>query len=254
MCGFPLAHLDKYLKIIVHQNHRFVAMCEEFKRLDGTFERRVVRIVTPGTLIDESFLNHYENNYLASISSDADTTQVGLAWTDISTGELFSQPTTIENLRDDLARISPKEVVLPASVRNNPTHPFLLAVGEDNSISISYAEASGSTPTLTLDTENTPNDPQEIHAPPTYTPEEMSALRLLNKFLRDHLLEFMPQLPAPVRQNADLRMQIDIHTINGLEIKERMREGGSSGSLLSTIRRTVTSGGTRLLARWLCTC
>src|SRR5262245_41534938 len=98
MCGFPLMHLDKYLKILVQQNKRFVSMCEEFPRPSPEtkgFDRRVVRIITPGTLIDEPFLNQYENNYLLAISpstlsSAAEPGQenlTGLAWIDISTGE-----------------------------------------------------------------------------------------------------------------------------------------------------------------------
>ena len=66
MCGFPIMHLDKYLKILVQQYKKPVALCEEFRKLaEGasavskpTFERRVVRILTPGTLIDESFPIH----------------------------------------------------------------------------------------------------------------------------------------------------------------------------------------------------
>lgn len=100
MCGFPLVHLQKHLNTLVQQNNRFVALCEEFARPvpPGTrplFDRRVVRIVTPGTLIDEPFLNHYENNYLLAISSDASHSleehdDVGLAWIDVSTGEFFT--------------------------------------------------------------------------------------------------------------------------------------------------------------------
>lgn len=255
MCGFPLSHLDRYLKALVHQNQRFVAMCEEFKRLDGTFERRVVRIVTPGTLIDESFLNHHENNYLVSISmgEEAGTSEVGLAWTDVSTGEVFSQPTSIENLRDDLMRIGPREVILDSSLKDSRNHPFFAALGEDGDRSITYVNRDvHPTPTIIDNALDTVEDPQDISAPPIYTPVETSAFQLLSTFLRTHLLELMPHLPAPTRQSVDLRMQIDSHTIRALEIKEGMREGGATGSLLSTVKRTLTSGGTRLLARWLC--
>ena len=105
MCGFPLMHVNKYLKILVQDNNRFVAMCEEFMKSrilgpKGGFDRRVTRIVTPGTLIDEPFLNQYENNYLLSVhfpptvSNDGDVevdTPVGLAWIDVSTGEFFAK-------------------------------------------------------------------------------------------------------------------------------------------------------------------
>lgn len=98
MCGFPIMHLDKYLKVLVLQHKRFVAMCEEFPHHQPgqkpAFERRVVRVITPGTLVDEPFLNHYENNYLLAIASAPnisddvdDSHSFGLAWTDVSTGD-----------------------------------------------------------------------------------------------------------------------------------------------------------------------
>ncbi len=245
MCGFPLAHLDRHLKVLVAHSKRFVALCEEFKVSDG-FERRVVRIVTPGTLIDESFLNHYENNYLVAISMRG-SDSIGLAWIDVSTGEFFSQSSTIGELRDDLARISPQEVVLERSLKSDKEHPLHRTLGDDFASTTSYAsvECPYGRPTLI---DGTP----AFTAGALYGPDEMAAIRLLTSFLQSHLLEIMPALPAPVHQSVETRMQIDSHTIAALEIKRVMHEGGVKGSLLSTVKRTVTSGGTRLLSRWLC--
>jgi DNA mismatch repair ATPase MutS len=255
MCGFPLMHLDRHSKTLVQQHKRFVAMCEEFKRSDGTFDRRVVRVVTPGTLIDESFLNHYENNYLAAVSSASDTilspgSPVGLAWIDVSTGDFFSQDSTIDSLRDDLARIGPREVVLDTSVKLLKDHPFRTALGEEVT-SISYtspdSEDAVSPPPAAV------SDDIRLSSRPVFSSNETAAIRLLTSFLHAHLLESMPQLTAPSPEIRDARMHIDSHTIKALEIKEGMREGGVTGSLLSVIKRTVTSSGTRLLARRLCT-
>ena len=137
MCGFPLMHLNKHLKVLVQDNNRFVAMCEEFmkSRVLGPkagFDRRVTRVVTPGTLIDEPFLNQYENNYLLSVyappttGSDGDTgldNPVGLAWIDVSTGEFFTKSITTPLLRDELVRIRPKEVVIEEKTFRDPSHP-----------------------------------------------------------------------------------------------------------------------------------
>ncbi|KAF8338139.1 muts domain V-domain-containing protein [Cantharellus anzutake] len=236
MCGFPLVHLDRHLKVLVSQSKRFVALCEEFKVPDG-FERRVVRIVTPGTLIDESFLNHYENNYLVAIST-GDSEAAGLAWIDVSTGEFFSQSSTIGELQNDLARISPQ--------RTNKNHPLHHILGDDFSSITSYTS---------FDNEVIPSPTDGVPASTTsisYGQDELAAVRLLTSFLRTHLLETMPNLPAPVHQTFETKMQIDSHTIAALEIKRVIRDGGVKGSLLSTIKRTVTRSGTRLLSRWLC--
>ncbi|KAF9015364.1 muts domain V-domain-containing protein [Cyathus striatus] len=218
MCGFPLMHLDKYLKILVQQNQRFVAMCEEFPRYSSgghkEFERRVVRIITPGTLIDEPFLNPYENNYLLAINaSQEENSTVGLAWIDVSTGEFFSKTCNNESIQDELTRIGAREVIVSQDIKLNSSHPLSLALAEEGSF---------------------------------------QAVAMLTRFLRIHLMEHMRDLSSPIREGDDGRMQIDSHTIRALEIRETVYEGGTKGSLMSVLKRTKTASGTRLLSRWLC--
>ncbi|OBZ78757.1 MutS 1 [Grifola frondosa] len=88
--------------------------------------------------------------------------------------------------------------------------------------------------------------------PDPLTDAEVGAVKLLTAFLHTNLMEHMPRLSPPNRETVDGRMQIDSHTIKALEIREGMREGGTTGSLFSVVKRTLTSSGTRLLARWLC--
>ena len=238
MCGFPLVHLERHLKVLVQTHHRRVALCEEFKRLDGTFDRHVTRIVTPGTLIDEAFLNPYENNYMLAISNpEEEGAPVGLAWMDVSTGEFFSQSCTLSALRDELARIAPKEIVLYNSLENQPNHPIRLAISEETTAFTSFISSPASS---TVRDEST-----------NLTSTEKSAISLLTSYLKSNLLEHMPVLSKPLRLGKESRMQLDSHTIKSLEIRESMREGGATGTLLSVINRTVTSSGTRLLTRWL---
>ncbi|OAX44824.1 hypothetical protein K503DRAFT_677712 [Rhizopogon vinicolor AM-OR11-026] len=268
MCGFPLMHLDKYLKVLVEQNKRFVAMCEEFPRYSAhgqkpEFDRRVVRVITPGTLIDEPFINQYENNYLLSISADGPTEDmdgtfsVGLAWIDVSTGEFFAKTSSREALKDDLARICPREVVLDVKLQDEFLHPIRQLL-VDEGYFVSYATPSQETPVKdSLVTTVTPDDPIKpeedlASTPSAYSPEETSAIKILTTFLHANLLEHMPRLSMPSREGNVERMQIDSHTIKALEIKESTREGGTTGSLLSVVKRTATRSGTRLLARWLC--
>jgi len=265
MCGFPLMHLDKYLKVLVQHNKRFVAMCEEFPRYSAhgqkpEFDRRVVRVITPGTLIDEPFINQYENNYLLSISADGaaeemdETSFAGLAWIDVSTGEFFAKTTSQEALKDDLARICPREVVLDVKLQDNSSHPIRQLLADEGCF-VSYTTPSQET--LVKDSAVTPDDAVKLDGdlasvPSAYTPEETSAIKILTNFLHANLLEHMPRLSMPSREGNVERMQIDSHTIKALEIREGTREGGTTGSLLSVVKRTATRSGTRLLARWLC--
>lgn len=246
-------------------------MCEEFPRAstfgakDG-FDRRVVRVITPGTLIDEPFLNQYENNYLLSINPSeqplrtggaaeqcAENT-VGLAWIDVSTGDFFAKSSTYQNLRDDLARISPREIVLDKELELDAAHPIRQALAEERNF-VSYITPTETTiPSSCQEcTDDLTDEHEATSIPlPTFTSQETSAIKLLTTFLHANLLEHMPRLSLPRREANEGRMQIDSHTIKALEIREGIREGGTSGSLLSVVKRTVTSSGTRLLGRWLC--
>lgn len=269
MCGFPLTHLDKSLNILVKQNKRFVAMCEEFARFvpgmqKPEFDRRVARVITPGTLIDEPFLNQYENNYLLAVSSlEAPESvktdlprRVGLAWIDVSTGEFFVKSSTHEGLRDELARIGPKEIVLDKVLESNPMHPIRLVLVEESNFFSFIAPSGDGVPDhsdiSSTDDVTTPAEDSSVPLIASFASHEASAINLLTTFLHSNLLEHMPTLSSPNREDTGGRMQIDAHTIRALEIRDGAAEGTTKGSLLSVIKRTVTSSGTRLLARWLC--
>lgn len=261
MCGFPLMHLDKYLKVLVQQNKRFVALCEEFPRYSEhgvkEFERRVVRVVTPGTLIDEPFLNPYENNYLLAVSTTDDATPqgpIGLAWMDVSTGEFFSAHSTCEHFSDELARINPKEVVLDEKLRSVSEHPILSALNEEDTC-VSYIKPSPVTNTVcrpTLEAIDLTRSLLQVMSETVLTTCEVTSIDILHTFLQANLLDYMPFTLSPKHETDRNRMQMDSHTIRALEIRESTNEGGTKGSLLSSIKRTTTSSGTRLLARWLC--
>lgn len=287
MCGFPLAHLDRYLKVLV-QGHKYsVALCEEFPRLwiDGQpagFERRVTRIVTPGTLLDESFLDQHENNYLLAISSPmtlpsdpaSEHESVGIAWIDISTGEFFSKVVLQYALRDILVRLSPREVVLDHMFELLPHHPVRQMLLEEG-LFISYFHPTSEESVVLVSELATNSDDiisvkddapyEQVEIPEKQDDErqslqisspESSAIALLTSFLSSHLMEHMPALGTPRREGSDTstgisRMTLNASTLTALEIKSRS-SGSTEGSLVSAVRRTVTAGGTRLLSRWLC--
>lgn len=278
MAGFPIIHLNKHLATLVHREKQVVAMCEEIEaptkenRLKLSL-RRVTRVITPGTLLDESFITPYENNFLLAVSTtefaSTDTASsyeiefpIGLAWIDVSTGELFSKATNFAELRDELARIAPKEVILPAQLTSRADHPVVMALQEENMHICRHTfganQLLNGSDDIVPDFLVTSPPTSDLVSKPTNTHriamshQETLATSLLTVYLKAHLREHMPSLDAPSQETRGSRMQIDNSTIKALEIREGIREGGSKGSLMSVIKRTKTAGGARLLTRWLC--
>lgn len=145
--------------------NRYVAIAEEFPndasgkvKAGGLMhDRKVSRIVTPGTLIDENFMDPFTNNYVLAIyieellkdslfhvadSSDhSNASKVGLAWLDLSTGHFFTQLTNLKALPSFLARIGPREIVLDESLQGSKLHGILAVLAEDQHL-ITYIRQS----------------------------------------------------------------------------------------------------------------
>src|SRR4051812_14767876 len=119
MCGIPYHALDGYLGKLVKKGFR-VAICEQVedpKKAKGLVKREVVRVVSPGTLTDATYLEAREPAFLMSIVAGADST-IGVALIDLSTGEFttaeYSGADGLQALADEIAVLRPREVVLPA--------------------------------------------------------------------------------------------------------------------------------------------
>jgi DNA mismatch repair ATPase MutS len=157
---------------------------------------------------------------------------------DTSTGELFTQASTLAKraLQEDVARISPSEVVLPHSMseEKNQSHPLLRALRElDNPPAISYPHQPVIKPDSSLEKEGRSASP--------------SAIPLLSSYINETLLEQRPDLTHPLRVSANNNMRVDRVSLRALEVLHN-NDGGVSGTLLSVMDRTVTSAGRRLLS------
>ena len=142
MAGFPFFQLERFLKVLVMDLGKYVAIAEEFPWREGEagrlkggglmHDRRVARVVTPGTLIDESFLEGGSDNFVLGIYADIASIEgelkgfgsghghagLGLAWLDLSTGSFYTQATTLDGLNSALSRIAPREIVLPGALES----------------------------------------------------------------------------------------------------------------------------------------
>lgn len=260
-----------------------VAISEEFANTASgkvksgglLFNRKITRIVTPGTLIDEKFINPYENNYLLAISaSNQDVSglvqevpaerkegaagqgglshDVGLAWLDLSTGDFYTQATTGSLLPSAIARIGAREIVLD-SATDEAFEPRLLGLPDQQRYLVTRhnMKRSVSSP-MSLWTPMLENPvPPEMEK--TFTGLEIAAGNILLEYVREKLQGSGIKLQPPVRRQDSQSMSIDKNSLRGLEILETAKDGipGGKGSLLHAVRRTVSKGGTRMLKDWI---
>lgn len=255
--------------------NRYVAIAEEFRKdpsgkvkAGGLMnDRKVTRIITPGTLIDENFMDPFTNNYVLAIhvedaskepqhDSETENEQhvpfqqsdmpIGLAWLDLSTGHFFTQSTTLSALPSFLARVAPREIVLDEDLQASKDHGIFTVLAEDRHL-VTYSTPSEKktikdwTPML--------ESPIPTRVATEFTLEEEAAGSTLLQYVEERLQGLNMKLQPPTRQ-LDM-MAIDKNTMRALEIKKTMRDDMYTGSLLQVIRRTVTKGGARLLDNWL---
>ncbi|KAL6704770.1 MutS protein 1 [Coniothyrium glycines] len=282
MAGFPAYQLDRYLKILVQDLNKHVAISDEFvndspsrARGEPQYTRRVSRIVTPGTLIDEHFMDPWQNNYLLSIhidpklleknkavnqspgSSDVSSvlnlprTEVGLAWIDLSSGDFFTQSTDIASLPSVITRINPREIVLD-SIFQDHHHSRMVSILQEDGHIITFQDPAQQ-PLTIKDWLPMLEDVVEEFDVAQFTAIEVAAGGSLLHYVNTQLLGSRSRLQAPVRHQAEEHMSIDKNTLRALEIRSTIRDGTFEGSLLHSLKRTVTKSGTRLLSQRIST-
>ncbi|KAK5559420.1 MutS protein 1 [Exophiala xenobiotica] len=268
MAGFPFFQLDRFLKTLVHDLHKYVAICEEFlipvsgKVKSGGLkhDRRVTRVVTPGTLIDEKFLDPYENNFLLSVHpepalyADGDGNEVqgtdgeqnvGLAWLDLSTGDFFTQTVARSSLSSALTRISPQEIILPYGVADDVENEIQQIVGHDHRL-LTLHESETRFSSMNAWNDMLVSAVRE-DADTIFKHGEKQAGNLLLDYVRLRLQGLQLRLQPPRHIELHEILSIDRNSLRGLEILETARDGLGRGSLFHAVKRTVTKSGSRLL-------
>ena len=250
MCGVPVHSAEGYLLTLIRKGFR-VAVCEQMedpaeakkRGSKSVVHRAVVRLVTPGTLTEESLLEARRHNYLAAFAQVRG--DCALAWVDISTGAFHVMPLTAARLGPELARFAPREVVIADS--------------DESVLSETVAESGASlTPLGRSAFDSTGGEKRlcalfgvtTLEAFGQFTRPEVAAMGAIVEWLEITQKGNLPLLRTPVREQHERTMQIDAATRRNLELTQALG-GGRAGSLLATIDRTVTAGGGRLLERRL---
>lgn len=248
MCGVPFHAAEGYLLTLIRKGFR-VAVCEQLESpaeakkrgSKSVVKRGVVRLVTPGTLTEESLLNARQNNFLAALAEIRD--EAAVAWVDISTGELHALPTLTNRFAPELARLAPSEVV----VSDSRYTEFVDLVTESGA-SVTPLSASS------FDSQSSERrllklwQVQSMDSFGAFSRAEISAIGALVDYLELTQKGKLPLLRPPKRETTAGTVHIDAATRRNLELT-RSLSGGREGSLLHAIDRTVTAAGGRLIER-----
>jgi len=245
MAGIPYHAVENYLSRLIEKGYH-VAICEQVgdQPAKGLFPREVVRVVTPGTLIEPGLIKSNENNFLAAIT--VEDSSFSVAFADISTGEFavteIESLDPFSDLRSELVRLNPVEILVPESLKINGlfsghlTHlpDWRFETGRCREILLRKMEVS------TLDgygLESLPLAIQTAGAVVQYLEQtQPTAISMLKSIYTYNTSEFM-MLDASTRRN--------------LELTETIRRGEKEGSLLSILDQTITPMGQRCMRNWV---
>ncbi|MEM8632912.1 MAG: DNA mismatch repair protein MutS [Pseudomonadota bacterium] len=252
MCGVPVHAAEGYLLTLIRKGFR-VAVCEQTedpaeakKRGSKSVVRReVVRLVTPGTLTEDSLLDARRNNYLAAFAQVRDG--AALAWVDISTGSFSVASCPRVRLTPELARLSPSELLI-----SEGTEADFAELETEFDLSLTPLARQAFDSTGARDRLTALFGVGTLEGFGQFTRAEMGAMGALVQYLEVTQKGTLPRLKTPRREDSDAAVQIDAATRRNLELTSAL-SGGRSGSLLAALDETVTSGGARLLQRRLTT-
>jgi DNA mismatch repair protein MutS len=258
MCGVPVERADDYLHRLIALGHR-VAVCEQLedpaearKRGNKSVVRRdVVRLVTPGTLTEDTLLDAKRNNYLLAVararpSSAGEDARFALGWIDISTGEFRITECDRLSLPAEIARLEPSEIIVSdALFADADLVPYWRTLPAVTPLTRDVFDSASAERRLTSFFAVATSE-----AFGTLSRLELTAAAACVTYVERTQIGKRPPLSPPLRESAGATMAIDQATRGNLELM-RTLSGERRGSRLESIDRTVTSAGSRLLAQRL---
>lgn len=253
LAGVPYHAVDSYIARLIHKGYK-VAICEQMEEpsAKGIVDRDVVRVITAGTLLEDSLLDAKENNFLAAVYIEE--SRLGLAFVDISTAEFYcmqiDDTDPLSRLLMEFSRFNPTECLIPQYLLTNQDlitalkQNFEITLSPYDDFYFSYERANQTLldhfQVLSLSAfgcENSPLAIQTAGAVLSYLQETQRAPVQNIKQLKTYYLNDY--------------MYLDAATIRNLELIRNLRDGTTKGTLLHILSNTNTSMGRRLLQNWL---
>lgn len=254
MAGVPHHAAEVYASRLIEKGYK-VAICEQLsdpKTTKGIVERGVVRVLTPGTIVESNLLEEKKNNYIMSICKSG--LYFGISVCDISTGEFYSSEIKDENnftlLLDEIARFSPSEIIANSMMfecqeeMDKIRERFQIYMGRFSDKFFTDEEGN-----LQLEYNIIENKKEVANLK-----ERKLALKSINallEYLNETQMTSLEHINTITMYNLSKYMSLDINARRNLEITEKMRDKTKKGTLLWVLDKTSTSMGGRLLRRWL---
>ncbi|MDR2667127.1 MAG: DNA mismatch repair protein MutS [Holosporales bacterium] len=254
MCGIPWHASEMYLMKLVKNGHK-IAICEQLETPDeakkragnkATVAREVTRIVTQGTLIEQSMLGEKNNNFLLSISGEYNG-KVAVAYADISTGKFLLEEIEIDELLTTITKVSPSEIICPDNLLSKKE--ILSSFGKYKSI-IKALPSSKFMHDSATERLAKFYDVRFIDAFGVLPKTAIEAAAAIIEYVADAYKSDRLHLQFPKFVNHLDYVYLDSFTRKSLELTVT-QSGEKNGSLLSNIDRTLTPQGARMLFRWL---
>ena len=254
MAGVPHHAAENYAARLIEKGYK-VAICEQLqdpKETKGIVERGVVRILTPGTIVESNLLEEKKNNYIMSICKSG--LYFGISVCDISTGEFYTCEIKDDNnfalLLDEIARFTPSEIIANSMMfecqeeMDKIRERFQIYMSRFNDKFFSDDEGN-----LVLDY-NIIENKKEIRSLKDRT-LAVKSINALIEYLNETQMTSLEHINTITMYNLSKYMSLDINARRNLEITEKMRDKTKKGTLLWVLDKTSTSMGGRLLRRWL---
>jgi DNA mismatch repair protein MutS len=243
LAGVPYHALDTYLARIINAGHK-VAIVEQTsdEAINGLMTREVVRVVTPGTVVEPGLLEEKRNNYLAALVADKD--RAGIAYADITTGMFAATELPASEARQELDRLHPAELLIGAKDSNLQSIISNLQLPISN---LQSPDLDSARQTLLDHFHVASLDGFGLGALPLAT----RAAGTIVQYLQDNQKAALAQLTALRTYSTHAFMTLDPATRRNLELVQSIRGGAVKGSLLGVLDETRTAMGARLLREWL---
>ncbi|MFA4967283.1 MAG: DNA mismatch repair protein MutS [Candidatus Margulisiibacteriota bacterium] len=256
MCGIPYHAAENYISRLIGKGYK-VAICEQMedpKAAKGVVKREVIRIITPGTVIESNLLSEKSNNYLLAITKEGGN--FGLAYADASTGEFnITQIDDVEKLYDEIHRINPAELLISDLL----LEPEAKSLGSKEMRNREfYSQVPHTKFTDTYDVDIAEDKLKGFFKVKTLNSFGLEAVKAgwgaaaaILDYLKETQKTSLDQIKQIKPYHTSDFMFIDSSTRNNLELVQTIRDRSYKGSLLWVLDRTKTSMGARRLKQWL---